>query len=517
HKIRHLTVDDVENPSIYEAKKLRTLVAKSSKSVPSALHQLTCLRTLDLSRAYGASLEVLPSEVNRLLHLRYLDLSHTRLKELPETVRSLVNLQTLKLNWCRSLCRLPEGIGELSNLRHLEAKVTSSLKYYPRGGIERLSQLRTLNKFVVSDGSSKGSVIGELGNLNFLKGRLSITGLRHVKSVNEAKHAELQKKKNITGLQFNLEYERHISSLRGDTKDGRCCDYALLILEYWADAPEIQQAADLYEDLIKCCVADTMSEDLHDVRPLQPCYFCPALSKSCKDNEEAREDGFVERGRPASSAEVKRIGKLQDGTVFLKKGRDDDELFEFKTDERNSLDLAEQVIDGLDRAVVTMKKGEVAELTIAPEYGCFSENSLSTALALCLPGKKKEEGNVAFIAGKYAEASQRYEKAGKFIEYNTNFSEEENKKSKVLKVSCNLNNAACKLKLKDYEKAEKLCTKVIKLESTNVKALYRRAQAYIQLADLDLAEIDIKKALEIDPNYRKQQLRQQALTVRCDG
>ena len=43
---------------------------------------------------------------------------------------------------------------------------------------------------------------------------------------------------------------------------------------------------------------------------------------------------------------------------------------------------------------------------------------------------------------------------------------------------------------------------VLELESNNVKALYRRAQAYIQLADLDLAEFDIKKALEIDPNNR---------------
>ncbi|XP_020575182.1 CLIP-associated protein-like isoform X2 [Phalaenopsis equestris] len=40
----------------------------------------------------------------------------------------------------------------------------------------------------------------------------------------------------------------------------RCCEYALLILEYWADAPEIQRSAELYEDLIKCCVADAMSE-----------------------------------------------------------------------------------------------------------------------------------------------------------------------------------------------------------------------------------------------------------------
>lgn len=40
----------------------------------------------------------------------------------------------------------------------------------------------------------------------------------------------------------------------------RCCEYALLILEHWPDAPEIHRSADLYEDLIRCCVADAMSE-----------------------------------------------------------------------------------------------------------------------------------------------------------------------------------------------------------------------------------------------------------------
>lgn len=43
---------------------------------------------------------------------------------------------------------------------------------------------------------------------------------------------------------------------------------------------------------------------------------------------------------------------------------------------------------------------------------------------------------------------------------------------------------------------------VLELESKNVKALYRRAQAYMNAADLDLAELDIKKALEIDPENR---------------
>jgi len=42
----------------------------------------------------------------------------------------------------------------------------------------------------------------------------------------------------------------------------------------------------------------------------------------------------------------------------------------------------------------------------------------------------------------------------------------------------------------------------LELDSRNVKALYRRAQAYLHLVDLDLAEMDIKKALEIEPENR---------------
>lgn len=50
--------------------------------------------------------------------------------------------------------------------------------------------------------------------------------------------------------------------------------------------------------------------------------------------------------------------------------------------------------------------------------------------------------------------------AAKYIEYDTDFSEEEKKQRKTLKISCNLNNAACKLKLKDYKQAKKMHTKV---------------------------------------------------------
>lgn len=128
---------------------------------------------------------------------------------------------------------------------------------------------------------------------------------------------------------------------------------------------------------------------------------------------------------------------------------------------------------------------------------------MSTPEKIEAAAKRKEEGNAVFKAGKYERASKRYEKAVKFVEYDSTFNEEEKKQAKALKITCNLNNAACKLKLKDYKQAEKLCTKVLELDGNNVKALYRRAQAYIQLADLDLAERDIKKALEIDPDNRE--------------
>jgi hypothetical protein len=58
---------------------------------------------------------------------------------------------------------------------------------------------------------------------------------------------------------------------------------------------------------------------------------------------------------------VKLIGKLEDGTVFLKKGHDGEEAFEFKVDE-------EQVIGGLDVTVVNMKKGEIALARIPPQH-----------------------------------------------------------------------------------------------------------------------------------------------------
>lgn len=43
---------------------------------------------------------------------------------------------------------------------------------------------------------------------------------------------------------------------------------------------------------------------------------------------------------------------------------------------------------------------------------------------------------------------------------------------------------------------------VLEIESCNVKALYRRAQACVESYDLESAKIDLRKALELDPNNK---------------
>ncbi|XP_071937143.1 peptidyl-prolyl cis-trans isomerase FKBP62 [Coffea arabica] len=393
-------------------------------------------------------------------------------------------------------------------------------------------------------------------------------------------------------LQFDVELLSWVS-VKDICKDGGIFKKILAEGEKWEHPKDLDEVLVKYEARLEDGTIVAKSVEVEFT--VQEGHFCPALAKAVKTMKKGEkvlltvkpQYGFGEKGKPASGdqgavppnatlninlelvswktvsnvtddkkvikkilkegegyekpnegavVKLKLVGKLQDSTVFVKKGYGDDEddLLEFKTDE-------EQVIEGLDKAVMAMKKGEVALLTIAPEYA-FGSTESQQELAVVPPnstvqyeaelvsfvkekeswdmntqekieaaGKKKEEGNALFKAGKYARASKRYEKAAKYIEYDTTFSEEEKKQSKVLKISCNLNNAACKLKLKDYKQAEKLCSKVLELESSNVKALYRRGQAYMNLADLDLAELDIKKALEIDPNNRDVKLEYKVL------
>jgi tetratricopeptide (TPR) repeat protein len=59
--------------------------------------------------------------------------------------------------------------------------------------------------------------------------------------------------------------------------------------------------------------------------------------------------------------------------------------------------------------------------------------------------------------------------------------------------SCHLNHAACQLKLGDMKSVIQSTSMVLELDTKNIKGLFRRGQAYLNLNKLDQAAIDFKK------------------------
>ena len=94
-------------------------------------------------------------------------------------------------------------MGKLINLRHLDNY--GVLEGLPKG-IGRLSSLQTLDVFIVSSDGNDECRIGDLRNLNNLRGRLSIKGLDEVKDAGEAEKAELKYKIHLQRL--DLEFGR---------------------------------------------------------------------------------------------------------------------------------------------------------------------------------------------------------------------------------------------------------------------------------------------------------------------
>lgn len=77
--------------------------------------------------------------------------------------------------------------------------------------------------------------------------------------------------------------------------------------------------------------------------------------------------------------------------------------------------------------------------------------------------------------------------------------EEEDSILDELKTNLYSNLAACQLKLCQFDRVIRNCSKSLEINNENVKCLYRRASAFLEHKDRESAEKDIKQILQLEP------------------
>ncbi|XP_031264014.1 putative disease resistance RPP13-like protein 1 [Pistacia vera] len=137
------------------------------------LPKLKKLRALSLTKYHVMEL---PNSIGDLRHLRYINLSKTLIKCLPESTCLLFNLQSLMLRNCPCLEKLPSHMGNLINLCHLDIRGSILIREMPLG-VKKLKCLKTLSNFIVGKGI--GSSLKDLKSLKFLCGEVCISSLEN--------------------------------------------------------------------------------------------------------------------------------------------------------------------------------------------------------------------------------------------------------------------------------------------------------------------------------------------------
>ncbi|KAG1347786.1 putative Disease resistance protein RGA2 [Cocos nucifera] len=179
--------------------RLRVLDVSFSKiqRLPHSLGNLTHLRYLNIS---GTEISVIPETIGNLRNLQRLDISSTKITMIPETIGNVRNLQFLEMRGCERLFRLPNSIANLHNLRSLNLFGTE-LAGMP-AGLGRLQHLQTLRGFTLQRNKSKGwCTIEELRSLSCLTDLL-IGRLECISCSSQARAAQLRNKPKLSVLEL---------------------------------------------------------------------------------------------------------------------------------------------------------------------------------------------------------------------------------------------------------------------------------------------------------------------------
>ncbi|KAM6937714.1 peptidyl-prolyl cis-trans isomerase FKBP4 isoform 1-T1 [Xenentodon cancila] len=209
-----------------------------------------------------------------------------------------------------------------------------------------------------------------------------------------------------------------------------------------------------------------------------------------------------------------------DGRVF------DERELKFEVGDGESLGLP----SGVEKAIMAMEQGEEASFTIKPKYGFGNVGNekfnipggatLQYKIMLTAFEKAKEtwemtsqekleqssivkdKGTQYFKVGKYKQASVQYKKIVSWLEHESGWSPEDEKKANALQLAAHLNLAMCYLKMQEPNQALENCDKALEMDSSSEKALFRRGEALFSMKEFDRARDDFQRVVQLYPGNK---------------
>ncbi|KAK3856834.1 hypothetical protein Pcinc_036866 [Petrolisthes cinctipes] len=233
--------------------------------------------------------------------------------------------------------------------------------------------------------------------------------------------------------------------------------------------------------------------------------------------------------------DVHIVGKLN-GTVF------DERDVKFPLGEGSEHNIPE----GLETALEKFKKGEKSTIKLSPDYGYGKEGNVALGIP---PGASlqyevelhnfekakeswemdQEEKNkylpsqtLPFVGTDTDDASSEDEEESEgegISDIATKGLDDEMKaESQNVLLAGHLNLAMAYLKLKHSIEARDHANKSLEMDKKNIKAFFRRGQAYMNLGEYELAQSDFRACLNIEGNNKaaKQQLQQCIANIKAD-
>lgn len=199
--------EKIEWKAPQELHSLRTLIIIGNVIVQAStgrtLSSLSRLRTLHVNK--NEHVHILLDSLHHMKHLRYLDLSYTDALALPNDIGEMKFLQYICLQGCKKLVKLPKSIVELHKLRYLNISETK-IKSIPEEGFGGLKNMVSLHGF---PSQMMESVIAKdwcsLGELKYMSQlmHLALEGLENCASGSMASLAKIDDKKNLASLRLS--------------------------------------------------------------------------------------------------------------------------------------------------------------------------------------------------------------------------------------------------------------------------------------------------------------------------